>query len=79
MRLRRRIPKEPLWSRPLVLIGASPDAGSARNGRDIPLTGLANPTTEEFSKGNFKFCPNDRVPELARVCSRNAQWITPNG
>ena len=27
---------------------------------------------------NFKFCSNDRVPELARGRVRNAQWIRPN-
>ena len=28
--------------------------------------------------GAVKFCSNDWVPELARGCVRNAQWIRPN-
>ena len=27
---------------------------------------------------NFKFCSNNRVPELAQGCAGNAQWMRPN-
>ena len=44
--------------------------------RTFPRIGQLRSAQREVS---LKFCSNDRVPELARGCARNAQWITPTG
>ena len=54
------------------------DGWSDRNGRDRLADLPSNRAADEFLRGAVKFCSNDWVPELARGCVRNAQWIRPN-